>query len=133
MSLENRLADLVTGIASDIKALFKALPFDNLTVVSAASGTVTLNVGAAQVFNVTLAANSVLAFSNVPVPSGQSYSWLVRVSQGATARTMSFSGVSSWLTPGGTDPGAPAASKVIEYIFSTENGTTIIGRKGSYT
>lgn len=110
----------------------KQMIFDDLLVNAASTGTVTLDVGAAQVFDLTLSGNTTLAFSNVPVPVGQSYSWLVRVTQGATARTLAFPTV-TWLTPNGTSPGAPAASKIIEYIFSTQNGTTILARKGAFT
>ena len=110
----------------------KAMIFDDLLVNAAATGTVTLNVGAAQVFDITLTGNTTLAFSNIPVPVGQSYSWLVRVTQGGTARTLAFPTV-TWLTSGGTSPGAPAANKVIEYIFSTQNGTLVLARKGAFT
>lgn len=111
----------------------KAMIFDDLLVNGAATGTLSLNVGTAQVFNLTLSGNTTINFTNVPVPVGQSYAWLVRVTQGGTARTLTFNGVTTWLTPSNANPGAPLAGKVIEYIFSTENGTTILGRKGAYT
>lgn len=121
-----------TGLNTWTMRNAKVMIFDDLLVNAAATGTVTLDVGAAQVFDLTLSGNTTLAFSNVPVPVGQSYSWLVRVTQGGTARTLAFPTV-TWITPGGTSPGAPAASKIIEYIFSTQNGTTILARKGAYT
>lgn len=121
-----------TGLNTWTMRNAKVMIFDDLLVNAAATGTVTLDVGAAQVFDLTLSGNTTLAFSNVPVPVGQSYSWLVRVTQGGTARTLAFPTV-TWLTPGGTSPGAPAASKIIEYIFSTQNGTTILARKGAFT
>lgn len=128
MSLITKLTSLAKAIAADIKAMI----FDDLVVNGAAAGTLSLNVGAAQVFNLTLSGNTTINFTNVPVPVGQSYSWLVRVTQGSTARTLNINGV-NWLTSGATYPGAPAANKIIEYIFSTENGTKILGRKGAFT
>lgn len=110
----------------------KVMIFDDLLVNAAATGTVTLDVGAAQVFDITLTGNTTLAFANIPVPVNQSYSWLVRITQTATVRTLAFPNI-TWLTLNGTAPGAPAASKVIEYIFSTQNGTLVLGRKGAAT
>ena len=110
----------------------KTMIFDDLLVNAAATGTVTLDVGSAQVFDITLTGNTTLAFSNIPVPAGQSYSWLVRVTQTATVRTLAWPTV-TWITPGGSVPDAPAANKVTEYIFSTQNGTLVLGRKGAYT
>lgn len=110
----------------------KTVSMDDLSVNASATGTVTLNVGAAQVFDITLTGNTTLAFSNVPVPNGQSYWWVVRVTQGATLRTLAWPTV-TWIATGGTAPATPAASKVTEYVFSTQNGTLILGRKGSAT
>lgn len=111
----------------------KAMNYDDLVVNTAATGTLSLDVSAAQVFDLTLTGNTVINFTNIPVPVNQSYSWLVRVAQTATVRTLTINGVTTWLTSGNVNPGAPAASKVIEYIFSTQNGTTVLGRKGAYT
>jgi len=106
--------------------------YDNLLVNAASTGTVTLNVSSTTVFNLTLTGNTTIAFSGVPTPTNQSYSWLVRVTMGGTTRTLTWPTV-TWYTPGGIPPDPPAIGKVVEYIFSTENGTTIFGGKGRYT
>ena len=120
------------GVKTDAKSVFtlEQVGYDNLVVNAAATGTVTLNLASATVFDLTLTGNTTIVFSNVPVPSGQSFCWVVRVAQGGTLRTLAWPTV-TWLTTGGTDPGAPAINKIIEYVFSTQNGTLILARKGA--
>lgn len=108
------------------------LGFDNLSVNAAATGTVTLNLANASVFDITLTGNTTIAFSNIPVPTNQSFSWVLRVTCGATGYSITWPTV-TWLTTGGTAPPAPLAGKVVEYVFSTQNGTLVLGRKGSAT
>lgn len=108
------------------------LGFDNLSVNATATGTVTLNLANASVFDITLTGNTTIAFSNIPVPSSQSFSWVLRVNCGTTAYTITWPTI-TWLTSGGTAPLAPLASKVVEYTFSTQNGTLVLGRKGAST
>lgn len=122
-----------TGLnAWTLRGSTKSLPFDDLVVNATATGTVTLNVGSAQVFDVTLTGNTTIAFSNIPVPVNQSYSWLVRITQGATLRTLAWPTI-TWIATGGTAPATPAAGKVTEYVFSTQNGVLVLGRKGAAT
>lgn len=96
-----------------------------------ATGTVTLDLSQADVFDLTLAGATALEISNAPTLSGETFAIVVRVSQGATAFALTwFSGI-TWLTSGGTAPAAPAANKSVEYILSTMDGTSWIGRKGA--
>lgn len=104
---------------------------DKTTTNAAATGTVTLNLSQADVFNLTLSGNTVLAISNAPALSGETFAIVIRVTQGATARTLTwFSGI-TWLASGGTAPAAPAANKSVEYVLSTADGVNWIGRKGA--
>lgn len=122
------------GTKSDAKSVVTQdqLGFDNLTVNSAATGTVTLNLATASVFDITLTGNTTIAFSNIPAPTNQSFSWVLRVTCGATGYSITWPAV-TWLTTGDTAPPAPLAGKVVEYVFSTQNGTLVLGRKGSAT
>lgn len=137
MDFADRVGALITAFGADIKTLLtkaaatRAVGYDDLVVNATATGTVTCNLAAATVFNLTLTGNTTIAFSNVPVPTAQSFSWVVRVTMGGTLRTLTMPTV-TWLTPTGTYE-TPAVGKVIEYVFSTENGTTIFGGKGRYT
>lgn len=125
--------DYTTTEKNQLAALGGAVPgFDNLVVNAAATGTVTLDVSAATVFDITLSANTTIAFSNVPTPTNQCFSWVVRIRQASTLRTLTWP-TTSWLTTNGITPATPAVSKVAEYIFTTNNGTTIMGRKGAST
>lgn len=104
---------------------------DKTVTNAAATGTVTLDLSQADVFNLTLSGNTTLAISNAPALSGETFAIVVRVSQGATAFALTwFSGI-TWLTSGGTAPAAPAANKSVEYVLSTMDGTNWIGRKGA--
>lgn len=137
MSLETGVTALAQAVGADIKTLntkaatTRAVGYDDLVLNAAATGTVTCNLAVATVFDLTLTGNTTIAFSNVPVPVGQIFSWVVRITMGGTLRTLTMPTV-TWLTPTGTYD-TPAVGKVVEYIFTTKNGTTIEGGKGRYT
>ena len=102
---------------------------DKTVTNAAATGTVTLDLSAADVFDLTLTGNTTLALSNAPTLSGETFSIVVRVRQGATAYSLAwFAGV-TWLAS--STPPTPAANKIVEYILSTSNGTGWLGRKGA--
>lgn len=102
----------------------------DLTVVNAAAtGTVTLNMALGSVHVLTLTGNTTLALSNLPALSGEVLSIVVRVSQGGTARALTWFAGITWLNANGA-PAAPAANKTIEYIL-TYNGSAWIGRRGA--
>lgn len=110
----------------------RAAGYDDYFVNATATGTVTLNLSTATYFDLTLTGNTTLAFSNVPTPTNQIFSWVVKVTMGGTLRTWTFPTV-TWYTTGGVAPTAPAVGKTVELIFSTTNGTTIVGRVGPST
>jgi hypothetical protein len=110
----------------------RAAGFDDYFVNATATGTVTMNLSTATYFDLTLTGNTTLAFSNVPTPVNQIFSWVVKVTMGGTLRTWTFPTV-TWYTAGGVAPTAPAVGKTVELIFSTTNGTTIVGRVGPST
>ncbi|QPI08260.1 hypothetical protein IM687_13740 [Stutzerimonas stutzeri] len=102
---------------------------DKTITNAAATGTVTLDLSAADVFDLTLAGNTTLALSNAPALSGETFAIVIRVRQGATAYSLAwFSGI-TWLAL--STPATPAANKIVEYIMSTTNGTSWLGRKGA--
>lgn len=122
---------LEAPVIKDAARVSAAAYIDKTVVVPAATGTVTLDLSLADVFDITLAGNATVALSNIPTLSGETFTFVVRITQGATARTLTwFSGI-SWLTLGGAAPSAPSAKKSAEYIFSTTGGANWIGRKGA--
>lgn len=137
MTMETAVQALAQAVGADVKtinqkvATTRATGYDDLVVNSAATGTVACNLNLATVFDLTLTGNATITFSNVPTPTGQMFSWVVAVTMGGTLRTLAFTGV-TWRTASGTFK-TPAVGKVQEYIFSTTNGTTIIGREGAST
>ena len=104
---------------------------DVTTVNDAATGTVTLDLGVSGVFNLTLSGNITVAVSNTPAVSGETFAFVVRITQPTTAYTVTWFSNITWLATNGTAPEAPAASKAVEYIFTTVDGTNWIGRKGA--
>lgn len=138
VEINRAFGDLNEGIAIATGEIWtklgptRAAGYDDLFVNATATGTQTLNLATATVFDLTLTGNTTIAFSNVPTPTNQIFSWVVRITMGGTLRTLTWP-TTTWFTNGGTTPTAPAVGKVVEYIFSTQNGTTIIGRVGSAT
>jgi hypothetical protein len=102
---------------------------DKTITNAAATGTVTLDLSAADVFDLTLSGNTALAISNAPSLAGETFTVVVRVRQGGTARTLAWWGGITWLAT--STPATPAANKIVEYVLSTTNGTAWLGRKGA--
>ncbi|MCW8158966.1 hypothetical protein D7243_22630 [Stutzerimonas stutzeri] len=102
---------------------------DKTVTNAAATGTVTLDLVAADVFDLTLSGNTTLALNNAPTLSGETFTIVARVRQGATAYSLAwFSGI-TWLAT--STPATPAANKIAEYILSTTDGVNWLGRKGA--
>lgn len=97
---------------------------------NAATGSVTLNLAAASVFDLTLAGNVTLAVSGAPPLAGETLSMVVRIRQATTPRTLTWWAGITWLTPG--EPRQLDAGKIAEYILSYD-GTDWIGREGAST
>lgn len=141
MTIEQKRDELIVAVnrAGVVGAIrdgkFDALcedVFDKVKTIATATGTQTLDVQEADEFDLTLTGNTTIAFTNLPVLVNQSRSWVVRVRQGGTLRTLTWPTV-TWYTEGGVEPADPAIGKLIEYIFSTQDGVTVVGRKGSGT
>lgn len=119
-----------TGVSwlTQIKSLFiEPLLKTNVT------GSYALGVGTSGFFNLTLTGNTTLSFSGTPTLSAtEALVLVVRINQGATAYSLTFPASIIWVSSGGISPGAPAANKTIEYLFTFE-GSQIFGRKGSGT
>jgi hypothetical protein len=118
------------GTRTDAKSILtlEQVGFDNYLANAAATGTVTLDLSLVRYFDLSITGNLTLAFSNVPVPSGQIFYFVTRLNMGATLRTITYPTV-TWLTTSGTAP-TFAASKSAEIIWSTTNGTTFTARVG---
>lgn len=99
-----------------------------------ATGALTLDLTSARLFNLTTSGNITgMTLANVPALSGDTLSFVVRVTQGATAYSVTwFSGI-TWLTAGGVAPAAPLANKTTEYVFSSSAAGVYQGRKGAAT
>lgn len=93
-----------------------------------ATGAVTLDLATASIFDLTLTDNVTLAVSNAVVPSGETRSVVVRIGQGATARTLTWWAGITWLAS--STPEAPEASKIVEYVLSYD-GSSWLGREGA--
>lgn len=106
---------------------------DKISTVSAATGTVTLNLANASIFNLTLTGNTTLALSNVPVLDQEILSIVITVTQGATPYTLTWFNGLTWRTIGGVAAAAPAANKTTEYIITSTATGAYIGRKGAAT
>lgn len=138
MSLETGVTALAQAVGADVKAIntkvnkTRATGYDDYFANATATGTVALNLATATYFDVTLTGNTTFAFSNIPIPVGQIFSWVTKVTMGATLRTWTFP-TTTWLTTGGTTPTAPAVGKTVELIWSTTNGTTLVCRVGAST
>lgn len=101
---------------------------DKVQTNTAATGTVTLNLASASIFDLTLTGNATLSVSNAVVPAGETRSVVVRIRQGATARTLTWWAGITWLAS--TTPAAPAVNKIKEYVLSYD-GSSWIGREGA--
>lgn len=102
---------------------------EDTSKLTAATGAVNLNVSTASVFDLTLSGNITISFSGVS--TGGTTAFVVRIRQGSTARTVTWPTGITWLTSTGTAPVAPAANKIREYVLSTEDGVTWLGRGGA--
>jgi|GEM_PF-893693 hypothetical protein len=102
---------------------------DKTVTIAAATGTVTLDLSAADVFDLTLAGNTTLAVTNAPTLSGETFAIVIRARQGATAYTLGWFPGITWLAS--STPAAPAANKIVEYILSTSDASAWLGRKGA--
>lgn len=133
-TLENKTLTSPTingGSVSGASRVSSAQFIDKTVTNAAATGTVTLDLSQAGVFNLTLAGATTLAISNAPALSGETFAFVVRATQPATAYSLAWFAGITWLTPNGAAPAAPAAGKSAEYVFSTTDGTNFIGRTGA--
>jgi hypothetical protein len=101
--------------------------------IPAASGVVRLDLSAGDLFEITLAGNITLELDNIPEMVNDALGFIVRVTQPATAFTMGFFANTTWIANAGASPGAPAANKIIEYLFTSKDGVNFVGRKGAAT
>lgn len=106
---------------------------DKTVVNATATGNVSLDLSIGSVFDLTLSGNTTLSLANVPALSGETLSFVVKVTQGATAYALTWFSTITWLTVGGVAPAAPAANKTVEYIFTTTASGQYVGRKGAAT
>lgn len=144
--LQGQITALTTSVAAKLSLTGGALTgklsgtvvsmadyLDKTVTNAAATGTVTLDLSVASVFDLTLTGNTTLAFSNVPALSGETYAFLVIVRQGATAYTLALPGTVTPVTTGAAAVPTPGASKRGDFIFSTGNGTAFDVRAGAAT
>ena len=95
------------------------------------SGATTLNFTNGQFFTLTTSGAVTLSVSNIPTLANESLVFVVSVTQGATPYAITWFGGITWVTTGSVAPSAPGANKTTEYIFTTTNGTSFLGRVGA--
>jgi hypothetical protein len=107
---------------------------ERTSAVPSATGSISLDLTAATVFNLTLSGNvTATTISSAPTLSSETLSFTIRITQPGTAYSFAwFTGI-VWLTVGGLAPALPAANKSVEYIFSTDSAGVYYGRKGANT
>lgn len=108
---------------------------DKVLVNATTTGTQNLACGTYSVFNLTLTGATTLTISTMPTftANTEAFTIVVKIVQGATAKSLTwFSGI-TWLTSGGTAPTTPSANKTVEYIFTNIDsvGTAWVGRVGA--
>lgn len=103
--------------------------FGDLTVVNAAAtGSVSVDFSQAGIYDYTLSGNTTLVPTSLPTLTNATRSYLIRVRQTGTARTLTWWGGITWIAT--ATPPAPAANKMVEYVMSWD-GTNWLGRKGA--
>lgn len=102
---------------------------DDTVTVAAATGTITLDVSQAGVFDLMLSGDVTLAVTGVL--AGGTTAVVVRVRQDSPARAVTWWGGITWLTSNGAAPDAPDEGKIKEYVLSTEGGAAWFGREGA--
>lgn len=118
-----RTRQLAAGDRLTAQTVSIANYLDKAQVITAATGTVTLDCSLYSVFDLTLSGNTTLAFSNVPVLSGENFAVAVKVRQGTTAYTLTQPSGVTPITSGSVNPQTPGASKRADYVYSTTTGT----------
>lgn len=92
--------------------------------VTSSSGTLTLDISAAQSFSCTLSENITTVDVNGPMAANEYWEFAIRFVQDSTPRTVSWA--AKYLFPGGTDPVISTGSGDIDIIqgYTTDGGTT---------
>jgi hypothetical protein len=105
---------------------------ERLSVIQSATGTVDIDMSQSSTFSITLAGNTTLNPTNIPVLSpDETRSIVVSVNQGATAYTLSWWGSIIWLKS--TPLTLPAANKIREYVLTYGGVGFWVGREGAGT
>ena len=126
------LAVLPNESGVSFQSQIKALYIEPLNKGSA-GGQVTLDMGSSGGFDVVLTANTTFSFGNVPALSAaEMILVLLRVTNGATAYSMTLPAGIIWVTSGGVAPAAPAINSKLEVVLTFEGGS-IYGRLGGGT
>lgn len=126
------LAVLPNESGVSFQSQIKALYVEPLLKANA-TGAYVLNVGTTGFFNLALTGNTTLSVTGLPTLSAtETLVVAIRVSQGATAYSLTWPSGIVWISSGGTVPSTPTANKTIEYTLTFE-GSQVFGRKGSGT
>ncbi len=126
------LAVLQDESGVSFQSQIKALYIEPLLKANA-TGAYVLNVGTTGFFNLALTGNTTLSVTGLPTLSAtETLVVAIRVSQGATAYSLTFPAGWIWISSGGLPPSAPAANKSAEYLVTFE-GAQVFARKGSGT
>lgn len=102
------------------------------TVSLSTNGSVILDLSVADVFNLLLEGPTTISLSNIPPLNGETFAFLISVSQGSVANAFTWFPNITWRTLNGLVPDAPGNNKTKEYLISTTDGVNFIGRVGAF-
>lgn len=144
MSLAIKIADLLTAIATDIKTITTSLLSKlDLTggvltghlssksnsfrthILTTTTGSKNLDLSAYSIFEYTITGNTTIVFTNLPDTTNDTLVFVLRLTMGATLRTITFSDYIVWLTQDGVTPTVPTINKLKEYIITYSNGSYV--------
>lgn len=126
------LAVLPNETGASWQTAIKALYIEPM-IKQSSGGAVSLNVGTSGLFDITMTANTTLSITNLPTLSAtEMLVVVIRLTNGATAYSVTFPAAWTWEIPGGLAISAPTAGKTVEVIVTFE-GSTVVARQGSQT
>lgn len=147
MSLASRISEFLLAVAADVKSLTSQIGAKldtaggTLTgkligshisakaasykthVLAVTSGTKNLDISAYSVFDYTITGNTTLNFTNPPDITDETLIFVLRLTMGATLRTITFGDSITWLTQDAVQPPVPTINKTKEYVITCSNST----------
>ena len=103
----------------------------NSAAAQVSGTTVSIDISTANFFQLDLqsASGNIATFTIAGVKSGYMNSFVLKITQGSTARDFTWGSLTTFKWPGGTAPGLPTVNNAVDILsFTTfDNGTTWYG------